>query len=79
MCIRDSVSEHILRSISNNKTSTKEYAVKRNLVTNPKTPPDVSMKWLKFLMKADLRKISKSKNLPQVIATTAKKKLAEIT
>ena len=72
------LSEYVLRYIANNKTWMKLYATKLNLVTNPKCPTDVSMKWLRHMRKLDLRKISKSKNIPQVIATTAKKRLAEM-
>ncbi len=68
---------NILRMISNNKAWIKSYGVKRNLVFNPKTPNELGIKWVKFLNKTDLKKVSKSKNLPQVVATTAKKKIQD--
>lgn len=72
------ISEQVLRAIANNKSWTKSYMVQRNLVTNPKTPQDISLKWLRYLRAADLRQIAKSKNLPQVVATTARKRLSDL-
>ena len=71
------VSEYVLRFVSGQKGWTKSYAVKLNLVSNPKTPPDVSMKWLRHLRVNDLRRLAKSKEVPQLVATTAQKRVAE--
>jgi len=70
------VSEFVLRTISNTRTWMKSYQIKHNLATNPKTPGGVALKWLRYLRKSDLRIISKSKNLPQIVAVNAKKMLA---
>ena len=56
----------------------KSYSLKVALVTNPKTPGDLALKWLRYLHKADLRRIARSKNIPQVVAVNARKKLAEM-
>jgi len=49
------------------------YSVKYNLVCNPKTPPDIALKWLRHLNDGDIKKIGRSKNIPQLIATSAQK------
>lgn len=72
------VSDFVLRFIAKDRTWMKAYTIKYALVNNPKTPSDVAMKWIRFLNKNDLRKIAKSKNIPQLIAVTAKKRLAEM-
>lgn len=71
------LNEQVLRYIADKKEWIKEYSVKYNIVTNPKTPPAVALKWLRYLQVNDLKKISKSRNVPQVVAVTAKKRLAE--
>lgn len=72
------LSEQILRGIAGRRKWIKSYAVKVNLINNPKTPQDVSLKWLRYLQKTDLRKLARSKNVPQVISTNARKRLAEL-
>ncbi len=72
------VSEWVLRSISDSKSWMKSNNMKFILVNNPKTPGDIALKWLRYLPVSDLRKIAKSKNLPQLVAVTAKKRLADM-
>lgn len=72
------VSEWVLRGISDSKIWMKNQNLKYILVTNPKTPGDISLKWLRYLTVVDLRKIAKSKNLPQLVAVTARKRLADL-
>ena len=71
------LSDIVLREIGNNSQWMRSYSLKSALVFNPKTPQAVSIKWVKFLNTADLRKLSKSKNVPSVIATAARKRLEE--
>jgi hypothetical protein len=71
------LSEHILRGISDNPTYNRSYTVKRNLVFNPKTPQDIALKWIKFLNATDIKLLARSRNIPQLIANAAKKKLAD--
>ena len=66
----------VLREIGNNATWMKNHSIKVALVSNPRVPIDVSLKWIKFLKPAELTKLSKSKNIPQVLATQCRK-LAE--
>jgi hypothetical protein len=70
------ISPDIIRNITNVSGWMKHYPLKKNLINNPKTPPDVTLKWLKFLQTKDLRDVSRSKNLPTVVVTAAKKMVA---
>jgi hypothetical protein len=72
------MAEGVLRAIADSNTWMKSGSLRYSIVSNPKTPGDVALKWLRYLPVADLRKIAKSKNLPQLIAVTAKKRLAEM-
>ena len=65
--------EGIFRKIAQNQQWMRNYSVKQSLVSNPKTPVDVSLRWLKFLNDKDLRLLAKSKNIPQVIGAQARK------
>ena len=72
------MSDLVLRTISENKSWMKSYAIKENLVFNPKTPGDIGLKWLRYLNPPELKQASKSRDVPQLISVTAKKRLAEI-
>lgn len=67
--------DQVLRLIGNNSSWTKSYALKYALVSNPKTPIDVALKWLKFLQEKDLGRLAKSKNVPQVVSSQCRKLL----
>jgi len=58
-------------TISNKNEFIKNYRVKVALINNPKTPLPTSIKFLRHLLPKDLRSISKSKNVPTVLAKTA--------
>lgn len=66
---------NVFRTIANNAQWMRSYAIKSAIVANPKTPPDVSMKWLKHLRDRELRKLGKSRDIPQVLATQCRKLL----
>jgi hypothetical protein len=68
----------ILRVLSETNKWSKEYQMKLALVCNPKTPLDISMKWAKFLNLADLKKLSKSKSIPNALVVIVRKRLADI-
>ena len=65
--------ELVFRSIAKKSAWMKNYSVKQAIVSNPKTPVDISIKWLKFLKDKDLKNLAKSKGIPQVIASQCKK------
>jgi hypothetical protein len=71
-----STPEDILREIARNKEWIKNYNLKCHMVVNPKTPLSISVKLLDFLYDKDLDKIAKSKNVPSVLASTARRKVA---
>lgn len=73
------LSEHVLRTIGGNQAWMKSYNAKVNLVFNPKTPSDVSLKWVRYLNNPEIRKLAKSRNVPQVLVTVARRKLEETT
>jgi hypothetical protein len=64
-------SEEILRKVADNRNWVKYYQVRLGLVSNPKTPLPISLKLLDKLMLADLKRLAKSKGIPNVIATAA--------
>ena len=67
--------DEAIRMITRNKEWMKIYAVKLGMATNPKTPTGVAIRLIPFLNKKDVKDIAKSKNVPGVIANTAKKAL----
>jgi hypothetical protein len=69
------VAEDVLRVIAMNKDWVRNYMVKVNLVMNPRTPFPISSRFVTFLREAELKSISKSKNVTAAIATAAKQQL----
>lgn len=67
------VSDEIIRYIANNKDWTKNYQVKLNLVNNAKTPLSEALKFLNHLRDKDLRDLSRSRNVPNQVATAARR------
>ncbi len=72
------VSEFVIRSISNSAQWMKSYSLKNALVNNPKTPGDIALKWLRYLNEGEIKKIARSKQVPSLISTTAKKRLIDM-
>ncbi len=70
-----SISEEILRIITNNRAWMKRYGFVAALARNPKTPVAVSMNLLARLSERDLRSISTDKNVPEVLRITARQKI----
>jgi hypothetical protein len=71
-----SVCDDVIRMIATNREWSKSYTVKMNLVQNPKTPQSEAMRFLNYLRDKDLRDLSKSRNVPNTVATQAKRLLA---
>jgi hypothetical protein len=63
------VGEDILRFVANKREWVRMYKVKSNLCFNPKTPVGASLKLVVHLRDAELRQISRSKNVPQALKT----------
>ncbi len=70
-----SVYEDALRTISKNREWLKNYAITFALVTNPKTPPGISVTLISGLKVKDLVLLEKNKNVPELIRSSAKRLL----
>lgn len=68
---------HIIRAIADKKDWMRNYTLKSMIVTNPKTPQDVSIKWIRYLNDGDIKKIAKSHNIPSSIVNIAKKMVSD--
>jgi hypothetical protein len=68
-----SLNDEILRLISRNRKFLANYVVLRNLVTNPKTPLDVSLHLLPNVIPQDLKGLVSNKNVPDTLRSTAKR------
>lgn len=67
------LSVEILRQISINRLWMKNYSVVRNLITNSKTPLDISLHLLPRLIPRDLKILGTNKNVPETLRTMAAK------
>jgi hypothetical protein len=72
-----SLTDEILRLIAKNRNFRKNYVVVRNLMSNPKTPLDVSLHMLPILNPLDLKRLCTNKNIPETLRTTANKLLRQ--
>jgi hypothetical protein len=63
----------VLQYIYNNRQLMKNYQIKINLMNNPKVPVGVTMRFLSTLRMAEVKAIAKNKNVPQGLATAAKR------
>jgi hypothetical protein len=68
-----SVSDDVIRVIANNREITRHYKVKHALATNPKTPQALAMKFVNYLQDKDLLNLMKSRDVPGVISTHARR------
>jgi hypothetical protein len=64
----------VIRYIAKRREWIKLYQVKLNLVLNAKTPMNDAMSLLGHLYPHDVRKVSRSKNIPSALAQAAKRK-----
>jgi hypothetical protein len=67
------VLEAVLRTIPMKRRFMKQYGVVRNLVSNPRTPIDVSLGLVKHLMVNDLKLLSNNKDVSDTIRKLATK------
>ncbi len=70
-----STSDELLREVARNREWLKNYRIKYNLVTNPKTPLHISIRLMSHLFEKDLQQIARSKNIPSALAVAARKVL----
>jgi hypothetical protein len=71
------VSDEVIRIISMNREVTRNYKVKLALATNPKCPQAAAMKFVNYLQDKDLRTLMKSKDVPTVVSTHARRILTK--
>jgi hypothetical protein len=67
------LTDEILRLIANNRVFRKNYVVIRNLLNNPKTPLDVSLRMLPLINAMDLKRLTTNKNIPETLRSSAQK------
>ncbi len=65
--------EEMLRIICLNKEWIKNYQIRKALVLNCKTPLPTALRFLSTLMEKDIAVLAKSKNIPTVLSTQARK------
>ncbi len=70
-----SASEELIRLILLNRDWLKIYDMKKALVHHPRTPLQQAIKFMGFLSEKDIRELSKSKNVTQVIVNNARRML----
>jgi len=70
------VSEDVLRQIALNREFTRSYQVRINLVTNPRTPLTFATRFVPHLRDADLRILSRSKNISAAIAQLVRQQMS---
>jgi hypothetical protein len=69
--LQKNVLEAVLRAIPMKRKYAKNYAIMRNLVTNPRTPIDVSLALMKNLLTRDLKNLSDNKEVSDTIRKLA--------
>ena len=67
------VCDEVLRIIARNPDWTRSYQVKLALAGNPKCPQQIAIKLLNYLQDRDLRGIMKSRDVPAMVATHARR------
>lgn len=68
-----SVPEEALRTIAKNREWMKNYSIIIALVTNPKTPPGVAVRFVNNLRTIDLRHLERNKGVSEVVRVAAKR------
>jgi hypothetical protein len=67
-----SLPEEALRFVASNREWTKHYQIKLNLVQNPRSPIEYSLRFLAYLRANDVRALERDKNIPQAVAKAAR-------
>ncbi len=73
------VSEDVLRILAMNRDFTRNYQIKLNLVSNPRTPFTFSSRLVPLLRESELKMLSKSKNVSGAISTAVRQQLSKKT
>lgn len=67
------VAQEVLRVLGTKREFIRNYTVIHNLVKNPRTPIGTSMPLLNRILVTDLKTLSRSKNIPEVLRKTAQR------
>ncbi len=67
--------EDILRAIAESREWSKSVRVKLLLVSNPRTPPAVAMRFLGHLPVADLNQLARNRNISMIIRREARRRV----
>jgi len=70
-----SAADELIRIICLNRDWVKNQEIKKALVEHPKTPAPMAIRWMNFLTEKELKDLAKSRNVPQVISTNARRML----
>lgn len=70
-----SSNEELIRIVTMNREWMKNYAIKQALVVHPRTPPALALRYMNILSERDLKTLSKSRDISQVIANSARRML----
>lgn len=70
-----SSNEELIRIVTMNREWMKNYAIKQALVVHPRTPPALALRYMNILSERDLKTLSKSRDIAQVIANNARRML----
>jgi hypothetical protein len=73
------VSEDVLRLVAMNKDFTRNYQIKLNLVSNPRTPFTFAVRLVPMLRESELKMLAKSKNVTGAISSAVRNQLAKKT
>lgn len=73
LCKNRSIEREMLDAICRRKEWLQNYQVKLALATNPKTPMVLASRLVPQLLPRDLRALAKSKNVPSVVCSMAKR------
>jgi hypothetical protein len=65
--------DELLRIVAENREWAKNYQVRHALVTNPKTPLVLALRFLQSLYDRDIRQLAKSKNVSATVSAQAKR------
>jgi hypothetical protein len=77
LCKNRSVERELIEAISKKKEWTANYQIRLALVTNPKAPLAVVVRYVPTLFPRDLRQLAKSKNVPSAISSIARRLVIE--
>jgi hypothetical protein len=77
LCRNRSTERELIEAICKKKEWTANYQIRVALVTNPKTPLMISLRYAPTLLQRDLRVLAKSKNVPSAIGSVARRLLIE--